>query len=90
MTEKRYIIRLGENNEFKEIIDLSKQNKHISVIEFLKQVEEQEKAFKKLKEENKKLKLQLEAFKDKLCELGVSDVKLYGKRYSTGLREWLE
>ena len=37
----------------------------------------------------KELKLQLEAFKDKLCELGVSDVKLYGKRYYTGLEEWL-
>ena len=42
-----------------------------------------------LVEENKELKLQLEAFKDKLCELGVSDVKLYGKRYYTGLEEWL-
>ncbi|MBS7258332.1 MAG: hypothetical protein KIG63_07790 [Methanobrevibacter sp.] len=43
-----------------------------------------------LKRENKELKLQLEAFKDKLCELGVSDVKWYGKRYYTGLEEWLE
>jgi len=41
-------------------------------------------------EEIKELQLQLEAFKDKLCELGVSDVKLYGKRYYTGLEEWLE
>ena len=40
-----------------------------------------------LEKENKELKLQLEAFKDKLCELGVSDVKLYGKRYYTGLEE---
>ena len=44
----------------------------------------------KLKEENNELKLQLEAFKDKLCELGVSDVKLYGKRYYTELEEWIE
>ena len=43
-----------------------------------------------LKRENKELKLQLEAFKNKLCELGVSDVKWYGKRYYTGLEEWLE
>ena len=42
-----------------------------------------------LNDENKELKLQLEAFKDKLCELGVSDVKLYGKRYYTGLEDWL-
>ena len=41
-------------------------------------------------EKIKELQLQLEAFKDKLCELGVSDVKLYGKRYYTGLEEWLE
>ena len=45
------------------------------------------KALNELAEENKELKLQLEAFKDKLCELGVSDVKLYGKRYYTGLEE---
>ena len=32
-----------------------------------------------LAEENKELKLQLEAFKDKLCELGVSDVNCMGK-----------
>ena len=41
-------------------------------------------------DEIKELQLQVEAFKDKLCELGVSDVKLYGKRYYTGLEEWLE
>ena len=45
---------------------------------------------KRLEKENSDLKLQLEAFKDKLCELGVSDVKLYGKRYYTGLEEWLD
>lgn len=38
-----------------------------------------------LKRENKELKLQLEAFKDKLCELEVSNVKRYGKIYHTGL-----
>ena len=43
-----------------------------------------------LNDENKELKLQSDAFKYKLCELGVSDVKLYGKRYYTGLEEWLE
>ena len=89
MPEKRYTITLGKNNEFKEIIDHCKGDKHISVFDFLKQVGEQDKAFKKLEKENKELKLQLEAFKDKLCELGVSDVKLYGKRYYTGLEEWL-
>ena len=34
-----------------------------------------------LKKENRELKLQLEAFKDKLCELGVSNVKRYDKRF---------
>ena len=40
-----------------------------------------------LKKENRELKLQLEAFKAKLCELGVSNVKRYGKIYHTGLEE---
>ena len=39
------------------------------------------KALNELAEENKELKLQLEAFKDKLCELGVSDAKQYDKRF---------
>lgn len=43
-----------------------------------------------LKKENKELKLQLEAFKAKLCELGVPNVKRYGEIYHTGLEEWLE
>ena len=60
MTEKRYTITLGKNNEFKEIIDHSKQDKHISVIEFLKQVGEQDKAFKELKKENKELKKEVD------------------------------
>ena len=56
MTEKRYTITIGQNNEFKEIIDHCRQDKHISVFDFLKQVGEQDKAFKKLKKENKELK----------------------------------
>ena len=56
MTEKRYTITLGKNNEFKEIIDHCRQDKHISVFQFLKQVGEQDKAFKKLKKENEQLK----------------------------------
>lgn len=60
MTEKRYTITLEKNNEFKEIIDHSKQDKHISVFDFLKQVREQDKAFKKLKKENEELKFKLE------------------------------
>ena len=32
----------------------------------------------------------IEALKEKLCELGVSDVKINGKRIDTGLEEWLD
>jgi len=58
-------------------------NRYLTIDNLLNELNE-------LNNENKELKLQLEAFKDKLCELGVSDVKLYGKRYYTGLEEWLE
>ena len=63
MTEKRYTITIGLNKEFKEIIDHCRQDKHISVFEFLKQVGEQDKAFKKLKQENKELKKENEQLK---------------------------
>ena len=43
----------------------------------------------KLNDENKQLKQQVTAFKEKLCELGVSDVKYSGVRYATGLEDWL-
>ena len=66
MTEKRYTITLGLNNEFKEIIDHCRQDKHISVIQFLKQVGEQDKAFKKLKKENKELKIKNDLLSDEL------------------------
>lgn len=32
----------------------------------------------------------IDGLKEKLCELGVSDVKINGKRINTGLAEWLE
>ena len=32
----------------------------------------------------------IEGLKEKLCELGVSDVKINGKRIDTGMEEWLE
>lgn len=32
----------------------------------------------------------IEGLKEKLCELGVSDVKINGKRMDIGLEEWLE
>ena len=68
MTEKRYTITLGKNNEFKEIIDHCKQDKHISVIQFLKQVGEQDKAFKKLKQENERLNKRISIYKEDYSE----------------------
>ena len=41
-------------------------------------------------DEKEKLKQENEGLKEKLCELGVSDVKINGKRIDTGLEEWLE
>ena len=44
-------------------------------------------------EVTKKLNVQqaiIEGLKEKLCELGVSDVKINGKRMDIGLEEWLE
>ena len=69
MTEKRYTITIGQNNEFKEIIDHCRQDKHISVFDFLKQVGEQDKAFKKIKKENKELKGLIDLFAQDICDL---------------------
>ena len=77
MTEKRYTITFGLNNEFKEIIDHCRQDRYISVFEFLKQVEEQDKAFKKLKTENKELKKEIELLKMEIAELRESEKDNY-------------
>ena len=83
MTEKRYTITLGLNNEFKEIIDHCRQDRYISVFEFLKQVEEQDKAFKKLKTENKELKKEIELLKMEIAELRESEKDNYNiERFS--------
>lgn len=55
------------------------------VNEFYRGTRESANMVEQLKRENRELKLQLEAFKAKLCELGVSNVKRYGKIYHTGL-----
>ena len=72
---------LNELNEENEVLKQQLKTRYV--------VNKQYEELQRLREENKELKLQLEAFKDKLCELGVSDVKLYEKRYYTGLEEWL-
>lgn len=79
MTEKRFKVNADYLNNLDSIIDNETGIEH----DYL----EIEELLNDLNNENKELKLQLEAFKDKLCELGVSDVKLYGKRYNTGLKE---
>ena len=74
MTEKRF--KLGyvcgdygliDNDEWIDLHSMS-ENSEKNVQICINRMNE-------LAEENKELKLQLEAFKDKLCELGVSDVK---------------
>lgn len=60
------------------------------VNEFYRGTREGANMVEQFKRENRELKLQLEAFKAKLCELGVSNVKRYGEIYHTGLEEWLE
>ena len=44
----------------------------------------------RLEKENEELKQENEGLKEKLCEFGVSDVKINGKRIDNGLEEWLE
>ena len=100
MSEKQF--RITTNPKSNAVAFDEKQKKHYIGIDLEDLLNEQQAMINELKidevvnllnrlsDENKELKLQLEAFKDKLCELGVSDVKLYGKRYYTGLEEWLE
>ena len=51
------------------------------VNEFYRGIRENANMVGQLKKENKELKLQLEELKDKLCELGASNVKRYDKRF---------
>ena len=55
MTEVRYTMIRSLNGEIEDIIDHCKQDKHLNVVEFMNQVNEQDKAFKELKEENREL-----------------------------------
>ena len=69
MTDKRYSFTLGLHNEFKDIVDHCRQDKHISVFELMKQVNEQDKEFKKLKRENKQLKRELNELHEQIQDL---------------------
>lgn len=84
MTEKRYTITLGKNNEFKEIIDHCRQDKNISVIQFLKQVGEQDKAFKKLKQENERLNKRISIYKEDYSET-LNDLQRAEKNIEYGI-----
>lgn len=79
---------------FNEVVDLLnefyEENKKLQfrvnllqeqVNEFYRGAREDANMVGQLKKENKELKLQLDAFKDKICELGVSDTKRYDKRF---------
>ena len=85
MTENNYsyVIECGKTKFYKN-------GKFMTSSEVLNELKVKDMIINQFSEENNELKLQLEAFKDKLCELGVSDVKLYGKRYYTGLEERLD
>ena len=91
---KDLLNELAEENSALKIDDEFKKKSYSKLLDSFMDLKKKYQTLKQeneqLKKENKELKLQLEAFKDKLCELGVSDVKLYGKRYYTGLEEWLE
>lgn len=70
MIKKRYTIQLGLNYEIEEIIDHCKQDKQLNFWEFMTQINEQDKAFKKLKKENEKLKSKLEYAEEILNNIG--------------------
>lgn len=93
-TDLDFIEMLGDCLEPEEIVDLLnefyEENKKLqfqcnllqeSANEFHRGARENANMVGQLKKENKELKLQLEAFKDKLCELGASNVKRYDKRF---------
>ena len=80
MTEKRFVYYEHKGADY--ILDAP--NKSLDFIEMLGDCLEAEEIvdlLNKFYEENKGLKLQLDAFKDKICELGVSDAKRYDKRF---------
>ena len=71
MTENKRFWILNTLTEYSGIKDKDKLLTFNEVVDLLN----------KFYEENKGLKLQLDAFKDKICELGVSDAKRYDKRF---------
>lgn len=81
---------LNELNEENKRLQFQCNQLQEGAHEFYRAARENANRVGQLKRENKELKLQLEAFKDKLCELRVSNVKRSGKTYHTGLEEWLE
>ena len=102
-TDLDFIEMLGDCLDEKEIVNrlngLYEENKKLQfqlnllqepTNEFYRGTRESANMVGQLKRENRELKLQLEAFKDKLCELGVSNVKRYGRIYHTGLKDGLE
>ena len=89
-----FIEMLGDCLEPEEIVDLLnefyEENKKLQfqcnllqeqANEFHRGARENANIVGQLKRENKELKLQLEAFKDKLCELGTPNVKRDDKRF---------
>lgn len=82
MNNKRYTIQLGLNNEIQKITDHCKNDKCLSVWDFLNQVNEQDKAYKKLKKENKQLKEKIarQKFSKKMMKDNIKDYERAIKR----------
>ena len=58
--------------------------------EYLVEMNGVERPLRDILKENIEQQAIIEALKEKLCEFGVSDVKINGKRINTGLEEWLD
>ena len=82
MNNKRYAIRLGLNYEIEDIIDHCKQDKHLGFSDFMIQINEQDKAYKKLKKENEQLKEKIarQKFSKKMMKDNIKDYERAIKR----------
>lgn len=81
LTEQETVSLLNEFYEENKKLQFQVNLLQEQVNEFYRGARENANMVGQLKRENRELKLQLEAFKDKLCELEVSNAKQYDKRF---------
>lgn len=81
LTEQETVSLLNEFYEENKKLQFQVNLLQEQVNEFYRGARENANMVGQLKRENRELKLQLEAFKDKLCELEVSNEKQYDKRF---------